>query len=182
MKRFLAWKRPVAAPSRARGVLRKAALLAVVLGGLIPAAALTAAPASATTTTILRSWSNGACLDSNYAGAVYEDPCNGGNYQNWDLTFVDNYQVPVETQIRDNQTGLCLAHLPGGMLTEGCNSADLYQEWLDLAFTDGQGHEVLNIENYGTGGCLDANSTAAGPPYVNPNCYSGGAQDWKPGF
>lgn len=181
MKRFLAWKRLVAAPFRARGVLRKAALLAVVLGGLIPAAALTAAPASASTTTILRSWSNGACLDSNYAGAVYEGPCNGGNYQNWDLNF--NFNVLGEqSQIKDNQTGLCLAHLPGGMLTEGCNSGDRYQLWFVVAIIDGQGHQVLNIQNYGTGGCLDANSTAAGPPYVNPHCYLGGAQDWKPGF
>lgn len=181
MKRFLAWKRPVAAPSRARGVLRKAALLAVVLGGLIPAAALTAAPASASTPTILRSWSNGACLDSNYAGAVYEDPCNGGNYQNWDLFFNFNL-VGEQSQIKDNQTGLCLAHLPGGMLTESCNSGDAYQLWWVVAFIDGEGHQVLNMENFGTGGCLDANSTAAGPPYVNPHCYSGGAQDWKPGF
>jgi hypothetical protein len=172
MKRFLPWK---------SGVLRKAVLLAVVLGGLIPAVALTATPASASTTTILRSWSNGACLDSNHAGQVYEDPCNGGNFQNWDLTFSLNHLS--ETLIEDNQTGLCLAHLPGGMLTEGCNSADSAQIWVVATYIDSHGHQVLNIDKTApAGGCLDANSTAAGPPYVNPNCYTGGAQDWKAGF
>jgi Ricin-type beta-trefoil lectin domain-like len=182
VKRFLAWKRPVAAPAWARGARRKAVLLAVVLGALISSAALGVAPAGASSTTVLRSWTQGQCLDSNYVGNVYENNCNGGNYQNWVLNY-DLNGVGQQSTLQDAQTGLCLASYgfnSADMLTENCDG-DPNQQWWVTGFYDQYGHQVLNIENLGTGGCLDAN-VLGGLPYVNQTCYTGGYQDWKPGL
>ena len=62
----------------------------------------------------------GFCLDSNYAGQVYTDSCNGGNFQNWQ--FFGN-------TIRDRQTGRCLdSNYAGQAYTLPCNGGN-YQNW-----------------------------------------------------
>jgi len=44
------------------------------------------------------------CLDSNYAGSLYSDACNGGNYQDWIVTPNSD----GTWSLTDDQTGLCL--------------------------------------------------------------------------
>jgi hypothetical protein len=159
--------------------------LAIVLGVLIASAAVEVAPAHALTwdrTTILRSWPIGGCLDSNWAGAVYVIGCNRGAYQNWKIRQVYDPSFNISWEVlADGATGRCLAHNPQGLYTAPCNYWDWYQHWDIHEFIDRFGHDVMNISNLGTGGCLDSNGPGA-PPYVNYYCYSGGAQDWKPGF
>ena len=81
----------------------------------------------------------GNCLDSNYSdpnnpavGAVYTDPCNGGAYQEWAVTYVGNGTVTLT----DAQTGYCLDsnysdpdNTPlGAVYTDPCNGG-AYQQW-----------------------------------------------------
>jgi len=178
MKRFRV--REETGPARTRGRWRKAAFLATALSVLT---ALTAAPATVANadttprTTILRSWTQGQCLDSNYVGNVYELNCNGGNYQNWNIEAFGQAYL-----LQDAQTGLCLENDSGwpNVFTAPCFATG-EQQWLISEFTDGLGHDVMNIEQSLGNGCLDAN-VLGGLPYVNSNCYSGGYQDWKPGL
>lgn len=90
MKRFRVGQRLTAGPGWAPGARRRAMFAVAALGALIGSVAVGVTPALAVssneTTTIIRSWANGTCLDSNYAGFVYEDGCNGGFYQDWTLT------------------------------------------------------------------------------------------------
>jgi hypothetical protein len=72
---------------------------------------------------ILRNDETNLVLDSNYAGAVYTLPWNGGNYQNWLMT--GNSYV---TQFQNAQTGLCLqTNGHGDLFTTYCGSN--YQDW-----------------------------------------------------
>jgi hypothetical protein len=188
MKRSLALARRAAVPGWAGRWRRKAVFLVAVLGTLIASVATGTVPAHADVSigevTIIRSWSNGTCLDSNWGGAVYELPCNGGNYQNWQIIGDDLGSGWYLVMLIDAQTDMCLTHNDDGMSTipqlGGCIPT-IYSTWYLHEFTDQYGHDVINLMNLGTGGCLDANSPG-GEPYVNYYCYTGGAQDWKPGF
>jgi hypothetical protein len=160
---------------------------------LATAVALMAVPAVASATaaradvyspspTILRSWTQGQCLDSNYNGNVYSLPCNWGNYQNWQIVYAGRgLNLESVYYLQDAQTGLCLENNTGAFIfTAPClNSTE--QWWYANEYVDVHGHTVINFETYALNGCLDAN-VPNGVPYVYPTCYTGGYQDWKPGY
>jgi hypothetical protein len=72
---------------------------------------------------------DGHCLDSNYQGQVYVLPCNGGNYQNWQLTNYNDGTDGVHTDIslRNAQTGMCLDGNGSSLYTHACGGS--YQDW-----------------------------------------------------
>ena len=68
------------------------------------------------------------CLDSNYNGAVYTNPCwSNDTFQKWhtvNIEFGDN------KLLQNNQTGRCLdANRHQAPFTERCNPKDYYQMW-----------------------------------------------------
>jgi hypothetical protein len=99
----------------------------------------------------------GRCLDSNYNGNAYTQPCNGGNYQNWrfnantvvdaqtgrclDSDYYGNvYTLPCNggnyqnweffgNVIYDRQTTLCLQDNYGSLVTAACDPNNLFQNW-----------------------------------------------------
>jgi Ricin-type beta-trefoil lectin domain len=147
-----------------------------------------AAPASASTTSVYIDYQTGLCLDSNYSnpaypatGAVYTDPCNSGNYQNWQT----NDNGSTDTRV-DAQTGLCLDSnysnpaypATGAVYTDPCNSGN-YQNW--HIYFDQYG--VTVIQDAQTGLCLDSNYSnpaypATGAVYTDP-CNNGTYQGWE---
>jgi hypothetical protein len=88
-----------------------------------------AVPASAASALSVVSWQNVGttnCLDSNYNGDVYSLPCNGGNYQNWNLSPSTSGGV----YIQNAQTGLCLGDWFGNIYTWSCSSWSVrYLAW-----------------------------------------------------
>jgi hypothetical protein len=99
----------------------------------------------------------GRCLDSNTTGSAYSQPCNGGNYQNWQTSG---------TNLIDAQTGRCLdSNTTGSAYTQPCNGGN-YQNWYSL------GSVLIDAQ---TGRCLDSNTT--GSLYTQP-CNGGNYQNW----
>jgi hypothetical protein len=118
----------------------------------------------------------GFCLDSNYSGSVYILPCNGGNYQRWNVVSTSNNNY----QLQDNQTGLCLyANWNWGTIvpiTQGCNSGDADQnfQWVNALGRDG------GVEFFGSHrqSCLDSNDSSV--YFTGPNCNPyNGYQTWQ---
>lgn len=136
--------------------------------------------ADANSVSIMRNWATGVCLDSNYDGAAYVLPCNGGNYQNWDTDW--GYKVDDEghwiVSLWDKQTGMCLQETDGWtngspVITAPCISNDPSEGWVWYGdATVGQYH---NLES---GACLDNNGVAL---YTNA-CNGGGYQNWRQGY
>jgi hypothetical protein len=77
---------------------------------------------------ILRDEQTNRCLDSNYQGSVYTNPCWGNdNYQYW-TWWGDNYQG----QYQNYQTGLCLQTDGNAVWTQQCGNDPAnsgYQLW-----------------------------------------------------
>lgn len=131
------------------------------------AAALWALPNAAQATDAssgtVRSWSNGLCLDSNDAGAVYSLGCNGGRYQRWVQVDAQNGPggwhwaypaVPVSWKsaegalwLIDEQTGRCLqAGYDNVVSTQPCFADQADQVWARYTYAD----DVLVYTNYET--------------------------------
>jgi hypothetical protein len=166
---------------------RVLAVCAALLGASALTVGLTVAPASADilSTISLQDYQTYLCLDSNYSspsdpavGAVYTDPCNGGNYQNWNLTTAG----PV---LQNAQTGLCLDSnysdpanpAVGAVYTDPCNGG-AYQDW----YFGGQGPGAT-LQDGQTGLCLDSNYSnpqypATGAVYTNPCNWNNTYQNW----
>lgn len=150
-----------------RMLARMTALLGLAAATGLCVSALVPASASAATgpVTFHNRFYTGACLDSNYhdpaasnpnQGAVYADPCNGGNYQNWNL---------VGDTIVDAQTEHCLdsdTHYgsSGNAYTLPCNGGD-YQNW--QITEDTWGYEIKDAQ---TGFCLTTSATPGKPVRV----------------
>jgi hypothetical protein len=102
----------------------------------------------------------GRCLDSNDAGHVYTQPCNGGNYQNWDQIYQSNQTYILE----DMQTGLCLGSFGNSDIMAKCGtvSGDSDYRWFMVG-----GDYGTVYQNEGFSSVLDSN--AAGQVY--PNFY-----------
>jgi chitinase len=104
------------------------------------------------------------CLDSNYNAFnhnVYTDPCNGGNYQNWQF---------VLNTIVDAQTGLCLdSDIYGNVYTDSCNTGN-YQNWQFFGYA---------IRNRQTRLCLDSDYN--GNAYTHA-CNGYTWQNWAPPY
>jgi hypothetical protein len=129
------------------------------------------------------------CLDSNYSnpaypavGAVYTDPCNGGRYQQWIITY--NGAGPVT--LTDAQTGFCLDSnysnpaypAVGAVYTDPCNAGRYQQWWVGVTSND-----RWVLQDAQTGLVLDSNYSnpdypATGAVYTD-GCNHGTFQQWN---
>jgi hypothetical protein len=109
------------------------------------------------------------CLDSNTAGQVYPNPCNGRNlFQNW-------YVIPTSYgtfQLNDYATGRCLdSNAAGNVYTNPCNPANAYQNW-NMIY---QGSSIYTPKDLATGGALTSNTSGS----IYTTGYNGGTlQFW----
>jgi serine/threonine-protein kinase len=146
------------------------------LAAFTPAKAL----ADANSVSIMRSWATGVCLDSNYDGAAYVLPCNGGNFQNWYIDW--GHKVDDEghylVELRDNETDLCLdvtttSTSAAPLTTAPCDWGNSAEVWVWYGNpTVGQYHNEVS------GACLDNNGAAL----YTLACNEGGNQDWRQGY
>jgi hypothetical protein len=116
---------------------------------------------------------NGYCLDSNSGYSVYMLPCNGGNYQLWDVTATfdgtcvgntcgDGYDLTL----KDVATGYCLDSNGTSVYTHACGGA--YQTWSVYGEDD-------TLTQDATGLCLDGSGTNV---YIL-SCNGGAFQNWE---
>jgi hypothetical protein len=136
---------------------------AVVAGmGTLLAPPVTGAAFAAANSVVLSgefgSQATGRCLDSNAAGHVYTNPCDGNNkYQWWDVSTA----LPGRYVLRNQATGRCLdSNTKGSVYTSPCDNNNTYENWTlnrDSATT---------IESSQTHRCLDSNK--AGSAYTSP--------------
>ncbi|MBF9066622.1 RICIN domain-containing protein [Streptacidiphilus fuscans] len=180
----------LASPVR-RNARRKAAAAGTVAAMAVGLTLAFGAPAQANSQPsyyngILRSWAQGNCLDIQPGTSnVYTSGCVSGDvWQDWSVALADGGSGT--SLITNDATGQCLDVKPGtwngstgALYVSNCVPGDIWQQW--LLGGNGTSAPVWNIENSATSACLDANQPQA-LPYINSYCYSGGYQDWKPGF
>ena len=180
------WLREISAIRNVKSSLRRtrrAAVAGTVAMAALGATLVLGSPAHAdSSTSVLRSWAQGNCLDIVPGSTgVYTSPCvSGDNWQNW--TPGNNGTLV------DNQNSLCLDIQPGtwngstgALYVSTCIPGDTWQQWQTFESVRPDGNLVLQFRNQATNACLDANQPQ-NLPFINSYCYSGGYQDWKPGF
>jgi hypothetical protein len=170
---------------RILGISTAALALNAIVFGVHPASA----SASTIYVTTFYDAQTGLYLDSNYSnpaypsvGAVYTDPGNGGNYQNW----IVEQNGPI-AKIVDAQTGLCLDSnysnpaypSVGAVYTDPCNGGN-YQNWY-INYPAFIGN--INIIDAQTGLWLDSNYSnpaypSVGAVYTDPG-NGGNYQNWR---
>ncbi|MDX2678969.1 RICIN domain-containing protein [Streptomyces sp. NY05-11A] len=133
-------------------------------------------------TNILRNWETGRCLDSNWDGQVYTNPCDQGNdYQTWTVVYkshsaYDNVQIVNKATQRclytNDYPALVLATVPCEGVPAG-QTPGKGQLWAAV----GSGWD--NVQLVGAEGCLDSNR--GGSAYVQ-GCNGGNYQHWKLGL
>jgi hypothetical protein len=165
---------------------RMLARLATVLAVLVASTAVMAPAAHAVNdgdVTILRSWRQGSCLTSDgpdvYNYGCFASPNQGMGQWRFELYWVYDRR---SYRVVNVYTHRCLdSNLDGAVYTSACQDPNTWQKWYVRDFIDVFFHRVLNFTNVRTGRCLDAN-LAGLKPYTRDGCYSGGYQDWKPGY
>jgi hypothetical protein len=164
-------------------VKRTLARLAIVLGVLIASTGVVATAAYALPdgyTTMLRSWAQGQCLDTNGVD-VYNHACVFNVNQRWRFEMYSEGSVLVGYRVV-NFAGRCLdSNDNGNVYTSPCQDPNHWQKWKVHDFYGSNAHHIFNLKDVNTGRCLDANQAWL-HPYTNGYCYTPGYQDWKPGF
>jgi hypothetical protein len=157
-------------------------VLIATLALIVPFTAF-AGSAQADVGTRWQNWQTGNCLDSNYAGDVYTNPCQVGNeWQTWDMI----HRWDTTWAFRNRKTGLCLKTIwPDQdkilVRTRSCSDRDIGQwrvrgsDWQNVQFEGGESYQF----------CLDAgreSPIADGPPGSGMwygNCNYGTYQTWR---
>lgn len=161
-----------------------AAVLMIAPAG---APALAASDSSQTVVTFLSNYQTNLCLDSNGSdpaypavGAVYTDPCNGGNtYQNWSTALTGLATDAITFQ--DAETHFCLdSNYAGKVYTDPCNGNNTYQNW--IYYFNGPYAEA-QYQDLQTGWCLDSDYSnpaypATGAVYTSPCNWDNTFQNW----
>ncbi|WP_328624539.1 RICIN domain-containing protein [Streptomyces sp. NBC_00353] len=79
------------------------------------------------TSSTLQNYTWGHCLDSNSAGDVYANGCNGGNNQLWQVV---QPAAGSAVMLRNTATRLCLYQTTGGLYrTTMCDRNSRTQRW-----------------------------------------------------
>jgi hypothetical protein len=118
----------------------------------------------------IRDGQTGLCLDSNFSGDVYTDPCNGGNYQLWYEYTANNGFITFN----DWATGLVLdSNYNGNVYTDPYNGGNYQNWWLSTNLLEG----IQWIVDNQTGRVLDSNYS--GDVYTNPQYLGDAYQDWS---
>ncbi|RBQ18461.1 xylanase [Spongiactinospora rosea] len=157
--------------SRARRVATRIGLRLIPVGAILASTALIATPAHAELVTQIRSWKTGRCLDSNFKGEVYTQPCNAPH------TNRHQYWIFTGGHLKNDATGRCLdSNGDGRLYTLPCQWPNTWQDW---EAQQGRARDVAIIQNLRTGLVLDSNE--GGGAYTHRR-NGGFYQDWKLGF
>jgi len=151
------------------GTRRARRLTATVIASAAAGIMMVALPGSAEaqSTTTLVNVSTQLCLDSNTNGDVYTLPCNGGNFQHWQLYPAGSNSY----HIIDVSTQRCLdSNTSGNLYTLPCNGGN-FQVWMMSG-----GSSPNSFQDLSTGMCLDSN--ASGNAYTQA-CNGGNFQEWQ---
>ena len=139
------------------------------------APALAASPASAATTSEVKSLNNTHCIDelANSSHTVALTSCQKAANEEWTIAFVNSTDI----RFQDASTGGCLAERPGtGIVITGCNPSSPEQQWDELVFESGSTISSVFENEAVSGACL--NQTGFSTDVVTCNTASK-SQHWQ---
>jgi len=156
--------------------LRVSVMGAVVglLGSLIVAAP---ANAAVSYTGNLRNWTHDNCLDSDNGGNAYALPCNGGNYQNWQIQFYASIDGFDTYRVVNQQTHRCLDGNDNSVYTNPCQDPNYWQKWRVLSSYNGS-TQYFAFQSVQTGRCVVGFGTSLSPQQCHNYVSS---ESWRPG-